>query len=45
MSAGLMLHSAAWSEVGRRRNNEDAVFYSPGSSPSPTQSLARPRAR
>jgi protein phosphatase len=29
MSAGLMLHSAAWSEVGRRRNNEDAVFYSP----------------
>jgi PPM family protein phosphatase len=29
MSAGLMLHSAACSEVGRRRNNEDAVFYSP----------------
>jgi PPM family protein phosphatase len=29
MSAGLMLRSAACSEVGRRSNNEDAVFCSP----------------
>jgi PPM family protein phosphatase len=29
MSAGLMLESAACSEVGRRSNNEDAVFCSP----------------